>query len=484
VNRIWVSRWVGWVVLLALSLAALAGSVRAASVEPIVVEGNPTCQDLGYDLGFKVDPPVVGTQTYLIDGHYTLTTTIDSALEYLDWASELGVDAVIVKGGPNAILWAYEPPAESFGDVTLHAPNNPNNNRPYAMSHAEFCYDYALNLSKTVQTVRNLQYLWDIDKVVEPDQIQMPVGATEVVDYAVTLTGAVEEAYAVYGTISISSPYTVTIVGVSDVVAPDIEASVECEADLPYELPAWHTLQCAYQASVPSDAPGSNTATVTTEGIVEGSQVTATFSFNGEIVEVDRCVVVSDSSPEGPQEVEVCAEALPWADSYSQQIGPYPCGTHAAENTVSYEAVDTGTTGEDTAVIQVFVPCELTRPRTPAYWKTHGDPEDPKKYDERWEAVGGPEAPFFGSGQTYIEVLWTSPSGGNVYYVLAHQFIAARIHMLNGLPMPDETLKAFEEAEALFEQHLPDDDGLRRKSKADLQDQFVALAQVLKAYNH
>jgi hypothetical protein len=79
-----VSKRVGWVVLPALSLATLAGSVRAASVEPIVVEGNPTCQDLGHDLGFKMDPPVAGTQTYLIGAHYTLTTTSDSSLEYLD----------------------------------------------------------------------------------------------------------------------------------------------------------------------------------------------------------------------------------------------------------------------------------------------------------------------------------------------------------------------------------------------------------------
>jgi hypothetical protein len=119
----------------------------------------------------------------------------------------------------------------------------------------------------------------------------------------------------------------VTIFGVSDVVAPDIEASVECEVDLPHELLAWSTFACTCYADVPSAAPSSNTATVTTTGIIEGDLVITTFSFTGEVVKVDRCVAVSDSSPEGSQDVGVCAEGEPWVDSYSQQIDPYPCGT-------------------------------------------------------------------------------------------------------------------------------------------------------------
>ena len=40
------------VVLLAMAVSATA---LAASVEPVVVEGNPTCEDLGFDFGFKVE---------------------------------------------------------------------------------------------------------------------------------------------------------------------------------------------------------------------------------------------------------------------------------------------------------------------------------------------------------------------------------------------------------------------------------------------
>jgi hypothetical protein len=54
--------------LLVCLLAFFANGVQQASAEsvtPIFVAGNPTCIGLGYDFGFKVDPPNAGT--YNID---------------------------------------------------------------------------------------------------------------------------------------------------------------------------------------------------------------------------------------------------------------------------------------------------------------------------------------------------------------------------------------------------------------------------------
>ena len=109
-------------------------------VLPSYVEGNPSCEDLGYEAGFKPqpEPPPTGTYTFP-DGINTVDIVSDGV--YFDWVSTLGIDAVIVKGGPNANVFIYDPPTESLNDTGLHSPINPSNSKIYSISHIEFCYD-------------------------------------------------------------------------------------------------------------------------------------------------------------------------------------------------------------------------------------------------------------------------------------------------------------------------------------------------------
>jgi hypothetical protein len=67
-----------------------------------------------------------------------------------DWTSNIGVDQVIAKGGPNANVYTYDP--ESTGDTGLHAPVNPNNNRFFGLSHISFCYDVEAPTTTTTTT--------------------------------------------------------------------------------------------------------------------------------------------------------------------------------------------------------------------------------------------------------------------------------------------------------------------------------------------
>jgi uncharacterized repeat protein (TIGR01451 family) len=108
-------------------------------IVPVFVEDNPSCEDLGYDIGFKPSPEDGPNGTYS-DGILEVTTSNNDGT-YFDWSSNIGVDAVIVKGGPNANAYVYDPPEESTGDTDLHSPINPNNDKPYGLSHIEFCYD-------------------------------------------------------------------------------------------------------------------------------------------------------------------------------------------------------------------------------------------------------------------------------------------------------------------------------------------------------
>jgi len=78
---------------------------------------------------------------------------------YLDWTSTRSADAVIVKGGRGANLYEYDP--ESFGDIDLHAPVNPKNDKSYALSYIEFCFDYDIEISVRKFHDVNNNGLWD-----------------------------------------------------------------------------------------------------------------------------------------------------------------------------------------------------------------------------------------------------------------------------------------------------------------------------------
>jgi hypothetical protein len=60
-----------------------------------------------------------------------------NAGQVFDWTSNIGVDAVFVKGGNDGNL--YSPEAKE--DTGLHAPVNPQNRRFFGLSHISFCYD-------------------------------------------------------------------------------------------------------------------------------------------------------------------------------------------------------------------------------------------------------------------------------------------------------------------------------------------------------
>jgi hypothetical protein len=131
-------------VLAAVGFACTAGTepreapsnAARTGLTPTMRDGNPSCADLGFASSTKFEPPQDGTQALSTGG----TVTVSNANgETFDFSSTAGIDAVIVKGGPNAHIYTYDP--ESMGDTGLHAPTNPANGESYGLSHIEFCYD-------------------------------------------------------------------------------------------------------------------------------------------------------------------------------------------------------------------------------------------------------------------------------------------------------------------------------------------------------
>jgi hypothetical protein len=136
---------------------------------------------------------------------------------------------------------------------------------------------------------------------------------------------------------------------------------------------------------------------------------------------------------------------------YQVREGSYPYWTPVGPTVSDIWPVTSGSGPFEVEFYNYREPgCVLTQ----GYWKNHADPykQDGKFYDDAWGFVGGPDAPFFDTGQTWIEVLNTPAAGGNAYYILAYQYIAA---ILNGFNGADTSFVSQElaDAEALLDHY-------------------------------
>ncbi len=120
---------------------------------------------------------------------------------------------------------------------------------------------------------------------------------------------------------------------------------------------------------------------------------------------------------------------------------------------------------------------------TQGYWQTHSI-YGPAPYDPTWALIGE-DAPFYYSGQSYYEAIWTPPSGGNAYYILAHQFIAAELNFLNGAS-PTAVLAAFDAAQLLFNDPVNTPAYVKKLKKTNpaLRQYWIDLAEILDDYNN
>lgn len=487
-------RWISAAASSALLLGtAMVGALPAVAVDsepvsddgvtPMYVDDNPSCTDLGFAYGFKPDGNTGGTYP-LAGGEVSYST--DGT--YVDWTSTVGIDAVIVKGGPNANAYVYDPPDESMGDSGLASPINPNHGRPYELSHLEFCYDYEVVVTKTADTSLTRSWDWDIEKVADATELTLSDGQSYFVEYSVSLDAtATDSDHAVSGTISVHNPAPgpATITGVTDVVSGPVAADVDCGVTFPYVLAAGATLECEYSADLPDAAARTNTATATTSGPVGGDSGTAAVDFSmATVTEVDECVDVSDSLA-GDLGM-VCASDLPKSFTYSLDIsehlvpaGPSAgCGEYTVPNVASFLTGDTSASGLASWSIDVTIPCNVGCTLTQGYWKTHSD-RGPAPYDADWGNLGPMEedTPFFSSGKTWYQVFWTPPAG-NAYYNLAHQYMAAKLNVLDGASAPATVTSALSSAQTLFSSVSG-----TTLTKAQ-RTQALQLASILDAYNN
>jgi hypothetical protein len=302
----------------------------------------------------------------------------------------------------------------------------------------------------------------------------------------VEIAGQVDSKWFAWGLINISNPAanpTAQIAAVVDEMGGP-EVPVNCGVEPPFDLAAGSNHECSYAVNLPDGAARTNKATVTTTGVVGGGSGTAAVTFEGAAMnELDECVEITDTNLPSSLGV-VCMGDAPVTRHYSLAIGPYSeCGQYEVPNLAKLVGID-NEQQESSWTITVNVPCGGGCTLTPGYWKTHSE-QGPAPYDDTWALLGGADTPFFYSGQSYYQVLWTPPQSGNPYYILAHAYIAAKMNALNGAAVNNIQVY-IDAAEAYF-----DNPGmtpasallLKGKDKA-LRADMIFIAGQLDAYNN
>lgn len=167
-----------------------------------------------------------------------------------------------------------------------------------------------------------------------------------------------------------------------------------------------------------------------------------------------------------------------WGFSASGSVSytrTFTCDADAGSHVNTATIRETGQSDSATVMVTCLATdgCTLSA----GYWKTHSK-YGPAPYDDTWALVGEDTA-FFNSGQTWYQVLWTPPAGGNAYYILAHQYIAATLNILNGAASTPEVNEAMAWSQNFFLTYTPSS-----KLSKTVREQAIAYAGVLDRYNN
>lgn len=120
---------------------------------------------------------------------------------------------------------------------------------------------------------------------------------------------------------------------------------------------------------------------------------------------------------------------------------------------------------------------------TVGYWKNHTKYSAAKR-DATWDKIGpnAEDTKFFLSGKSYIQVLKTA-TGGNAYYILAYQYIAAKLNVLRGASAPEDVMNAIVESEKLFKKYTPAQIAAMKGSNP-VRQKFISYGLLLDKYNN
>jgi hypothetical protein len=134
-----------------------------------------------------------------------------------------------------------------------------------------------------------------------------------------------------------------------------------------------------------------------------------------------------------------------------------------------------GTYLDSVCVTRVGTGCTYTQ----GYWKTHSV-YGPASYNDTWASKQ--DETFFNSGKSWYDIINTPPKKGDAYIILAYQYIAAYLNLLNNAADAPGLQDAMSGAENLFNSYDYSTSGAPGKNTSLRQD-FLDLANFLASYN-
>ncbi|NIM51414.1 MAG: hypothetical protein GTO22_19555 [Gemmatimonadales bacterium] len=347
--------------------------VSNGGVVPELWDDNPTCQDMGFQYGFRIESDF--NDTYNIDGFNTVTVSSGDGVTLDSWSSTLGIDAVNMKGGNNSNLYVYDPEAKSDGD--LASPKTSSGN-PAAISHIDFCYDYELEAEKTAEAEFTRTYTWEISKSVDPASHTGFAGDEFSSQYEVTVDQTVTEASTVTGTITVRNPHSSESVGytVSDLV-DGVEAAVDCDPDTEGNqnsgtLSPGETVVCSYEASLDGAVDGTNTAEVASDNTnVPGTTASADYVFGDPIIIGYPTINVTDffngddvGDPLGSASGDFTFDYTRDFTCPAEDSGLYENGVYETQFPNTAEIDETGQSDDATVDVTCYIPAEAKVTKT------------------------------------------------------------------------------------------------------------------------
>ena len=450
--------------------------------------GNPTCKDLAATYGsgatwfeLKLDRLPNATDG-VADTAMSVSITNGSANSF-NWTATRGVDAVLVKAGNgphNVYLYSPEAAADS-GVVTADK---------YAISHITFCYDVELEVAKTASTAFTRDYDWTIAKSVDQSALTIESTGQATVHYSVAVgkDAGTDSDWTVGGSITVTNPHpTIAASGISvgDSLSGFGALAVSCPAT---SLAGGASMTCSYATTaLPNGSARTNTATAATTsyGFAAGTG-TAPVSFVTPTTVLDDSVSVTDTFAGAGLSGATLAASRTFAYARAIAGSSFTCGTTSTVGNIASIATDDGVTRSASASVSVAVTCPPPPPPpastgctlTQGYWGTHSS-KGPAKYDATWALIGE-NTPFYQSGTSYYGVLQL-PTKGNAYYILAHQFIAAKLNVLKGAAAPAGVNMAA--IESFFGTYTPSQIGALKGANT-VRAQALAWAATLDSYNN
>lgn len=240
------------------------------------------------------------------------------------------------------------------------------------------CVGQDLKVEKTAVPSYDLTYAWDIQKVVVgATSAKVDPGYPATFNYEVSVShdAGTESNWLVSGKITVTNPndWEAITADVTDTIdnggvcvvegGTSVVVPVSGYVELPYT--------CTYEFA-PDPRAFTNTATAAWEDLYYTPNTSASGSKDGAFGEptnvYDECVDVTDSVKGYLGKVCV-GDANPTVFTYSLSF-PGPTGGTCKyyDNTATFTTNDTGSTGSDTATVEV---CSWMGRLTPGYWKNH-----------------------------------------------------------------------------------------------------------------